>query len=151
MVFFFEFESGLLLLVKMPSPVLPQWHDKASGFFSSSGTFLFTSLALVFVILFILTLGFIVGVKIKEAGQSAGTFVGEVAKDARGNVADVAERFGSLVKSRWALLRQPSTKHAVQEHLITAAATTGTLFRRSLSETKDKVAVGKTKVEEAIS
>ncbi|XP_024021028.1 uncharacterized Rho GTPase-activating protein At5g61530 isoform X1 [Morus notabilis] len=108
----------------MPSPILPQWHDKASGFFSSSG------------------------VKIKEAGQSAGTFVGEVAKDARGNVADVAGRFGSLVKSRWALLQQPSTKHAVQERLITAAATTGTLFRRSLSETKDKVAVGKTKVEE---
>ncbi|PON92405.1 Rho GTPase-activating protein domain containing protein [Trema orientale] len=108
----------------MPSPALPQWHDKASGFFSSSG------------------------VKLKEAGQSAGTFVGEVAKDARGNVADVAERVGSLVKSRWAFLQQPSTKHAVQERLISAAATTGTLFRKGFSGTKEKVVVGKTKVEE---
>ncbi|XP_062092210.1 uncharacterized Rho GTPase-activating protein At5g61530 [Humulus lupulus] len=108
----------------MPSPILPQWHDKASGFFSSSG------------------------VKLKEAGQSAGTFVGEVAKDAKGNVADVAERVGSLVKSRWAFFQQPSTKHAMQERLISAAATTGTLFRKSISETKEKVVVGKIKVEE---
>ncbi|KAF4362698.1 uncharacterized Rho GTPase-activating protein At5g61530 [Cannabis sativa] len=108
----------------MPSPILPQWHDKASGFFSSSG------------------------VKLKEAGQSAGTFVGEVAKDAKGNVADVAERVGSLVKSRWAFFQQPSTKHAVQERLISAAATTGTLFRKSITETKEKVVVGKIKVEE---
>lgn len=108
----------------MPSPILPQWHDKATGFFSSSG------------------------VKIKEAGQSAGTFVGDVAKDAKGNVADVAERVGSLVKSRWAFLQQPSTKHAMQERLISAAATTGTLFRRGFTGTKEKVAVGKIKVEE---
>ncbi|XP_044469060.1 uncharacterized Rho GTPase-activating protein At5g61530-like [Mangifera indica] len=109
----------------MPSIVSPQWQEKANGFFSSSG------------------------VKLKQAGQSAGTLVGEVAKDAKGNVADVAERVGSMVKSRWALLQQPSTRHAVQERLITAAATTGMFLRRGFSETKDKVSVGKTKVEEA--
>lgn len=86
--------------------------------------------------------------KLKEAGQSAGTLVEEAAKDAKGNLADVAERFGSLVKSRWALLQQPSTRHAVQERLVSAAATTGTLLRKGVSETKDKVAIGKTKVEE---
>lgn len=88
------------------------------------------------------------GVKLKEAGQSAGTFVGEVAKDAKYNFTDVAERVGSMVKSRWAFLQQPSTRHAVQERLISAAATTGTLLRKGVSETKDKVVVGKTKVEE---
>lgn len=86
--------------------------------------------------------------KLKEAGQSAGTMVEEVAKDAKGNLADVAERFGSLVKSRWSLLQQPSTRHAVQERLVSAAATTGTLLRKGVSETKDKVVIGKTKVEE---
>ncbi|XP_042987142.1 uncharacterized Rho GTPase-activating protein At5g61530 isoform X3 [Carya illinoinensis] len=53
-----------------------------------------------------------------------------------------------MVKSRWAFLQQPSTRHAVQERLISAAATTGTLLRKGVSETKDKVVVGKTKVEE---
>ncbi|KAG6649057.1 uncharacterized Rho GTPase-activating protein At5g61530 isoform X1 [Carya illinoinensis] len=109
----------------MPSVTSPQWQEKASGFFSSSA-----------------------GVKLKEAGQSAGTFVGEVAKDAKYNFTDVAERVGSMVKSRWAFLQQPSTRHAVQERLISAAATTGTLLRKGVSETKDKVVVGKTKVEE---
>ncbi|KAI9115434.1 hypothetical protein K1719_013753 [Acacia pycnantha] len=108
----------------MPSALSPQWQEKASGFFSSSG------------------------VKLKEARQSAGAFVGEVTKDAKSNVTDVAERVGSMVKSRWAILQKPSTRHAVQDRFITAAATTGTLLRRSLSGTKDKVAVGKTKVEE---
>ncbi|OMO94845.1 hypothetical protein CCACVL1_05762 [Corchorus capsularis] len=108
----------------MPSVVSQQWQEKASGFFSSSG------------------------VKLKKASQTAGSFVGEVAKDAKGNVADVAERVGSMVKSRWAILRQPATRHAVQEGLITAAATTGTFFRKGITGTKDKVAVGKTKVEE---
>lgn len=108
----------------MPSAVSPQWHEKASDFFSSSG------------------------VKLKEAGQSAGSLVGEAAKDAKGNVAGVAERVGSMVKSRWSLLQQPSTRHAVQERLITAAASTGTLLRKGISETKDKVVVGKMKVEE---
>lgn len=91
-----------------------------------------------------------VGVKLKEAGQSAGTFVGGVTKDAKTNVSDVAERVGTMFKSRWALLQQPSTRHAVQDRLISAAATTGTLLRRGLSGTKDKVTVGKTKVEEVI-
>jgi hypothetical protein len=90
------------------------------------------------------------GVKLKSAGQSAGTFVGEVAKDAKGNFSDVAGRVGLMVKSRWALLQQPSTKQAVQERLISAAATTGTLLRKGVEETKDKVVVGKTKVEEVI-
>ena len=103
-----------------------------------------------FFVVFIFRVGFNAGVKLKEARQSAGTFVGEVAKDARGNVADVAERVGSLVKSRWAFLQHPSTKHAVQERLISAAATTGTLFRKGFSETKEKVVVGKIKVEEVI-
>ncbi|KAJ6427844.1 hypothetical protein OIU84_023283 [Salix udensis] len=108
----------------MPSAVSPQWQEKATGFFSSSG------------------------VKLKEAGQSAGTFVGEVAKDAKGNVADAAEKVGSAVKTRWAIFREPSTRQAMQERLITAAATTGLFFRKGISETKDKVTVGKTKVEE---
>lgn len=88
--------------------------------------------------------------KLKEAGHSAGNFVEEVAKDAKGNAADVAERVGTLFKSRWALLQQPATRHAVQERLISAAATTGTFFRKGVSETKDKVVVGKVKVEEVI-
>ncbi|XP_062000640.1 uncharacterized Rho GTPase-activating protein At5g61530 isoform X2 [Rosa rugosa] len=108
----------------MPSAVSPRWQEKATGFFSTSG------------------------VKIKEAGQTAGTFVEEVTKDAKVNVSDMAGRVGSMFKSRWAILQQPSTRQAVQERLITAAATTGTLFRKGLSETKDKVSVGKIKVEE---
>ncbi|KAG6698884.1 hypothetical protein I3842_08G041800 [Carya illinoinensis] len=109
----------------MPSVTSPQLHEKASGFFSSSA-----------------------GVKLKEARQSAGTFVGEVTKDAKDNLTDVAERVGLVVKSRWALLQQPSTRRAVQERLICAAASTGTLLRKGVTETKGKVVVGKTKVEE---
>nr|VDD39486.1 unnamed protein product [Brassica oleracea] len=109
----------------MPSLISQQWQERTSGFFSSSGT------------------------KLREARQSAGAFVGEVAKDAKVNVTDVAERVGSLFKSRWAILQQPATRHAVQEHLITAAATTGTLVRKGITETKEKVSVGKIKVEEA--
>lgn len=108
----------------MPSAVSPQWQERASGFFSSSGT------------------------KLKEAGQSAGSFVGEVAKDAKGNVSEVAERVGSVVKSRWSLFQQPSTRQAMQERLVSAAATTSFFLRRGVSETKEKVVVGKTKVEE---
>ncbi|KAK7327316.1 hypothetical protein VNO80_31558 [Phaseolus coccineus] len=108
----------------MPSIMSPQWQDKAAGFLSSSG------------------------VKLKEAKESAGTFVGEVTKDTKSNVSEVAGRVGSMVKSRWALLQQPSTRHAVQDRLISAAATTGTLLRRGFSGTKDKVVVGKSKVEE---
>ncbi|XP_027369086.1 uncharacterized Rho GTPase-activating protein At5g61530 isoform X4 [Abrus precatorius] len=108
----------------MTSIISPEWHDKAAGFFTSSG------------------------VKLKEAKESAGTFVGEVTKDTKSNVAEVAGKVGLMVKSRWALLQQPSTRHAVQDRLISAAATTGTFLRRGFSGTKDKVAVGKSKVEE---
>ncbi|XP_022891013.1 uncharacterized Rho GTPase-activating protein At5g61530 isoform X3 [Olea europaea var. sylvestris] len=108
----------------MPSSVSPPWQEKASDFFQSSG------------------------VKLKEAGGAAGTFVGEVAKDAKGNVADVAGKVGSVVKSRWTLLQQPSTRHAMQERLISAAASTSIFLRRGISETKEKVVVGKIKVEE---
>ncbi|KAL3645171.1 hypothetical protein CASFOL_010351 [Castilleja foliolosa] len=108
----------------MPEAVSPQWQGKANEFFQSSG------------------------VKFKEAGQSAGTFVGEVAKDAKENVADVAGKVGSAVKSRWAIFQQPATRHAMQERLISAAATTSMFLRKGFSETKDKVVVGKTKVEE---
>ena len=88
------------------------------------------------------------GTKLKEAGQSAGSFVGEVAKDAKGNLSEVAERVGSVVKSRWSLFQQPSTRQAMQERLVSAAATTSFFLRRGVSETKEKVVVGKTKVEE---
>ncbi|WCJ36445.1 small G protein family protein / RhoGAP family protein [Euphorbia peplus] len=108
----------------MPSAGSPLWQDRANGFFSSSGA------------------------KLKEAGQSAGSFMGEVAKDAKGNVTDVAGRVGSAVKSRWQLLREPATRHVLQEQLITAAATTGMFLRKGYSDTKDKVTVGKTKLEE---
>lgn len=104
----------------MPSMISPQWQDKASGFLSNSG------------------------VKLKEAGHSAGTF----AKDAKENVADMAEKVGSVFKSKWSLFQQPSTKQAMQERLLSAAASTSFMLRRGFSETKDKVAIGKTKVEE---
>lgn len=109
----------------MPSAISPQWQEKANGFFQSSS------------------------VKLKEAGQSAGTFVGVVAKDAKGNVADVAEKVGSIVKNKWSFLRQPSTRQAMQEQLITTAATTSMILRKGFSGTKEKVTVGKVKVEEA--
>ncbi|VVB11419.1 unnamed protein product [Arabis nemorensis] len=44
-----------------------------------------------------------------------------------------------------------SIRHVVQEYLITAAVTTGTLVRKGMTETKEKVSVGKTKVEEVFS
>ncbi|KAF5731050.1 hypothetical protein HS088_TW19G00653 [Tripterygium wilfordii] len=108
----------------MSSATSPQWREKANDFFSSSG------------------------VKLKEAGQTAGTLVGEVTKDAKGNAAEVAERVGSIVKSKWELFRQPSTRHAMQDRVVSAAAITGIFFRKGISETKDKVAIGKIKVEE---
>ncbi|GAB4825906.1 hypothetical protein Ancab_008773 [Ancistrocladus abbreviatus] len=108
----------------MQSVVSPQWQEKATEFFSTSG------------------------VKLKEAGQSAGALVGEVAKDAKVNVVDVAEKVGSVVKSKWSIFQQPSTKHAMQERLLSAAASTSFFLRRGFSGTKDKVVVGKTKVGE---
>ena len=76
--------------------------------------------------------------------------MGEVAKDAKGNVFYVARRLGSMVKSRWSLLQQPSTRHVVQDRLLSAAASTGTFLRKGMSETKEKVAIGKTKFKEVI-
>ena len=74
----------------------------------------------------------------------------EAAKDAKGNVFYVARQLGSMVKSRWSLLQQPSTRHVVQDRLLSAAASTGTILRKGMSETKEKVAIGKTKFEEVI-
>uniref|UniRef100_A0A7C9CRF2 Rho-GAP domain-containing protein n=1 Tax=Opuntia streptacantha TaxID=393608 RepID=A0A7C9CRF2_OPUST len=108
----------------MSSMISPQWQDKASGFLSTSG------------------------VKLKEAGHSAGTFVEEVAKDAKENVVDMAERVGSVFKSKWSFFQQPATKQAMQERLVSAAASTSFFLRKGFSETKDKVAIGKTKVEQ---
>nr|CAB3457966.1 unnamed protein product [Digitaria exilis] len=107
----------------MPLAESPQWRRKATDFFSTSS------------------------VKLKQAGQSAGD-----------NIADVAGKVGSVVKSRWAVFQetrqqqqqqQRSPGETVQERFITAAASTGLLFRKGISETKEKVAVGKVKVEEA--
>jgi hypothetical protein len=83
------------------------------------------------------------GVKLKQAGQSAGD-----------NIVDVAGKVGSVVKSRWAVFQEARQQQqrppheTVQERIITAAASTGLLFRKGISETKEKVAVGKVKVEE---
>lgn len=89
-------------------------------------------------------LRFDTGIKIKQASQSAG-----------GNVADAAGKVGSMVKSRWALFQETRQRRPpappverVQERLISAAASTGVLLRKGFSETKEKVAVGKLKVEE---
>lgn len=116
----------------MPSEASPRWREKATGFFSSSG------------------------VRLKQAGQTAGTFVGDVTKDARGNVAGVAERVGTVVKSRWNLIQQarqqrpvPPPTETVQERLLSAAASTGLILKKGIVETKEKVVVGKMKVEEA--
>lgn len=82
------------------------------------------------------------GFKLKQAGQSAGD-----------NIADAAGKVGSVVKNRWAVFqearqRRPPPSEAVQERFISAAASTGALLRKGISETKEKVAVGKVKVEE---
>ena len=76
--------------------------------------------------------------------------MGEVAKDVKGNVFDVVGRLGSMVKSRWSLLQQPSTRHVVQDRLLSATASIGTFLRKGMSETKENVAIGKTKFEEVI-
>ncbi|XP_072983541.1 uncharacterized Rho GTPase-activating protein At5g61530 [Typha latifolia] len=105
----------------MPMEASPRWREKASGFLSTSG------------------------VKLRQAGQSAGE-----------NAADVAGKVGSMVKSRWLLFQEARQRDSVgspgesmQERLISAAASTGMLLRKGISETKEKVVVGKMKVEEA--
>uniref|UniRef100_A0A8R7PE23 Uncharacterized protein n=1 Tax=Triticum urartu TaxID=4572 RepID=A0A8R7PE23_TRIUA len=102
----------------MPLVESPQWRRKATDFFSSSSF------------------------KLKQAGQSAGD-----------NIADVAGKVGTVVKSRWAIFqdarqRPPQPGDTVQERFISAAANTGVILRKGISETKEKVAVGKVKVEE---
>lgn len=112
----------------MPPELSPRWRAKANDFFSTSG------------------------VKLKQAGQSAGT----LAKDAGENVAEAAEKVGSLVRNRWALIKEARQRRpaappgdTMQERILSAAATTGVLLRKGVSETKEKVVVGKMKVEEA--
>ncbi|MFS7930323.1 hypothetical protein Hanom_Chr04g00342891 [Helianthus anomalus] len=73
--------------------------------------------------------------------------VGEVAKNAKGSVFKVAELIGSVVKSRWSLF-QPSKGEAMQERLVSTAATTHYLFQRGDSKNKNMVIVRKSKVEE---
>ncbi|KAI5073384.1 hypothetical protein GOP47_0011397 [Adiantum capillus-veneris] len=117
-----------------------EWRDRASGFFALSS------------------------IKLRNATQTAGIFVGDVAKDAGTGVAevaelaaDVAERAGIAMRSRWSLLQQTrqhnvqkgySQDETMQERLISAAASTSVLLKRSLLETKEKVAVGRTRVEQ---
>jgi len=116
-------DAARLVQVVMPLAESPQWRRKATDFFSTSSF------------------------KLKQAGQSAGD-----------NLADVAGKVGSVVKSRWAVFQEARQQQqqqqrppgeTVQERFITAAASTGLLFRKGISETKEKVAVGKVKVEEA--
>ncbi|CAL5086680.1 unnamed protein product [Urochloa decumbens] len=115
-------DTARLVQVVMPLAESPQWRRKATDFFSTSSF------------------------KLKQAGQSAGD-----------NIADVAGKVGSVVKSRWAVFQEARQQQqqqrppgdTVQERFITAAASTGLLFRKGISETKEKVAVGKVKVEEA--
>ncbi|XP_078446391.1 small G protein family protein / RhoGAP family protein isoform X4 [Wolffia australiana] len=111
----------------MHSSVSPRWRQKANGFFTSSG------------------------VKLKQASQSAGTF----AKDAGESVAEAAERVGSIVKGRWALLQENKqrlsspSRETLQEQILSAATVTTSLLKKGIAETKDVVAMGKVKVEEA--
>ncbi|KAG0488629.1 hypothetical protein HPP92_007440 [Vanilla planifolia] len=112
----------------MPTEVSPHWREKASGFFSSSG------------------------VKLRQAGQSAGM----LAKDAGENVVDAADRVGALFRNRWAVIQQARQcrprgppGETFQERFISAAAATGTLLRKGMKETKEKVVAGRMKVEEA--
>ncbi|MCO5590827.1 hypothetical protein L7F22_044802 [Adiantum nelumboides] len=117
-----------------------EWRDRASGFFALSS------------------------IKFRNATQTAGIFVGDVAKDAGTGVAEVAEmaaeiaeRAGIAMRSRWSLLQHArphnvqkgySQDETVQERLRSAATSTSGLLKRSLQETKDKVAVGRTRVEQ---
>ncbi|XP_057863114.1 uncharacterized Rho GTPase-activating protein At5g61530 [Cryptomeria japonica] len=116
----------------MSSTVTSQWREKATGFFSSSS------------------------IKLKQASHTAGAFVEEVAKDAGSSVAEAAERAGTAVRTRWTLLQQtrqqqpsPLSRDSVQDRILSAAASTSVLLKRSLSETKEKVASGRVVVGEA--
>ncbi|KAL5204032.1 hypothetical protein ABZP36_008903 [Zizania latifolia] len=81
--------------------------------------------------------------KLKQAGQSAGD-----------NIVDVTGKVGSVAKNRWSVFQEARQRRlppgeTVQERFISAAATTRVLLREGISEMKEKVAVGKVKVEEA--
>ncbi|KAH7433805.1 hypothetical protein KP509_07G087200 [Ceratopteris richardii] len=118
-----------------------EWRDRASGFFAVSS------------------------MKIRNATQTAGIFVGDVAKDAGTGVAEVAEmaaevaeRAGFAVRSRWSLLQKSrqdsvykgySQDSTVQERFKSAASSTSVLLKRSLQETKEVMAVGRTRMEQA--
>ncbi|KAG2667505.1 hypothetical protein I3760_15G118500 [Carya illinoinensis] len=114
----------------MPSITSPQWHEMVSSFFSSSRE------------------------KLKEAGQSAEKFIRKVAKDAKRlscledyNFTHVAEHVGSV----------PSTRNAVHKRLIvrrlcgftatliSVAATTNTLLRKTKVEEVAKKPAPKSK------
>ncbi|KAG0449932.1 hypothetical protein HPP92_027023 [Vanilla planifolia] len=80
-----------------------------------------------------------------------------LAKDAGENVVDAADRVGALFRNRWAVIQQARQcrprgppGETYQERFISAAAATGTLLRKGMKETKEKVAAGRMKVEEAI-
>lgn len=104
--------------------------------------------------------------KLRNVTQTAGIFVGDVAKDAGTGVAEVAEmaaevaeRAGIAMRSRWSILQQNRQHNAqkshspddtVQERLKSAAASTSVILKRSLLETKEKVAVGRTRVEQVL-
>ncbi|KAL5202531.1 hypothetical protein ABZP36_013483 [Zizania latifolia] len=81
--------------------------------------------------------------KLKQAGQSAGD-----------NIVDVTGKVGSVAKNRWSVFQEARQRRlppgeTVQERFISTAATTRVLLREGISEMKEKVAVGKVKVEEA--
>lgn len=114
-----------------------EWRDRASGFFALSS------------------------MRLRNVTQTAGIFVGDVAKDAGTGVAEVAEmaaevaeRAGIAMRSHWSFLqltrqqKSSSTDDTVQERLKSAAASTGVILKRSLLETKERVAVGRTRVEQ---
>lgn len=105
-----------------------QWRDKASGFLTSSS------------------------VKLKSVTQTAGIFVGEVAKEAGSGVVEVAERAGTAVRARWSLLRQARQEEQPSQTIQgnqNSVASSSNLIKRSVLGTKETVAVGRRKVEKA--
>ncbi|KAL3511018.1 hypothetical protein ACH5RR_030419 [Cinchona calisaya] len=58
-------------------------------------------------------------------------FSDEVAKDAKGNVDDVAGKVGSMVRSWWSLFQQPSTRHTIGSRTRRKSFTSGTALLHS--------------------
>ncbi|KAJ1254481.1 hypothetical protein BS78_K050200 [Paspalum vaginatum] len=104
----------------MPLAEPPQWRRKATDFFSTSS------------------------VKLKQAGQSAGD-----------NIADVAGKVGSVVKSRWAVFQEARQQQqrppgeTVQERLITAAASTGCFLGRAFQRQRRRLRWERSKLKRA--